>query len=96
LKNPFLFQEEPSEGSPRKPTGFYLEPKRVIIWGQPKNPFGTHFSKISMSVGHSIMFNNSRVDLNWKVWSPMVASKVLIRPPAHKGHLLIEDCTCIV
>lgn len=24
---------------------WYLEPKRVLPWGQPKNPFGTIFSK---------------------------------------------------
>jgi hypothetical protein len=26
-------------------SGLYLEPKRVILWEQPKNPFGTLFSK---------------------------------------------------
>jgi hypothetical protein len=22
---------------------FYMEPKKVLLWGQPKNPFGTLF-----------------------------------------------------
>jgi hypothetical protein len=25
--------------------GFYLKPKMVLLWGQPKNPFGKPFSK---------------------------------------------------
>ena len=31
-------------GSTWTSKGFYLEPKRVILWGQSKNPFGTLFS----------------------------------------------------
>jgi hypothetical protein len=32
-----------TEGSTLNPNGFYLEPRRVLLWGQPKNPFGTLF-----------------------------------------------------
>jgi hypothetical protein len=61
LKNPLWFQVEPFEfhvepftqrvlhgtqkSSTRNQTGFYLEPKRVLLWGQLKNPFGSLFWK---------------------------------------------------
>jgi hypothetical protein len=41
------------EGSKKKPKGFYLEPKMVILWGQPKNPFGNLFSKCRFVVASS-------------------------------------------
>jgi hypothetical protein len=34
-----------TEGSTCYPKRFYLEPKQIILWGQPKNPFGTLVSK---------------------------------------------------
>jgi hypothetical protein len=54
LKNPFWFQVEPfwvpckalsTEGSTWNPKGLCLETKRVLLWGQLKNPFGTLISK---------------------------------------------------
>ena len=47
VENPFGFHVEPfsTEGSTWNPKGFYLEPKRVILCGQSKNPFGTLFPK---------------------------------------------------
>ena len=35
-----------TEGSTWNPKGFYMEPKRVLLWGQPKNPFGTLFLRV--------------------------------------------------
>ena len=36
---------EPKRVLPGTKKGLYLEPKRVLLWGQPKNTFGTLFSK---------------------------------------------------
>jgi hypothetical protein len=36
---------ETQQGSARNQKGFCQEPKRVLLWGQPKYPFGTLFSK---------------------------------------------------
>jgi hypothetical protein len=34
-----------TEGSTWNPKGFYVDPKKVFLWGQPNNPFGTLFSE---------------------------------------------------
>ena len=41
-----------SNGSTWNPKQFYLEPKRVILWGQPKNAFGTLFSMSVLTKKH--------------------------------------------
>ena len=60
LKNPYWFHIEPfwvpcrtlsTEDSTWNPKGFFLERKIVILWGPPKNPFGTLVSK--SGVGHA-------------------------------------------
>jgi hypothetical protein len=39
------FYMKPKRVLPGTKKGIYLESIRVLLWGQPKNPFGTLFSK---------------------------------------------------
>jgi hypothetical protein len=47
FEEPFLVLDRTlfTEGSTWNQKGFYLKPKRVLLWEQLKNPFGTLFAK---------------------------------------------------
>jgi hypothetical protein len=52
--------------------GFYLELKRVLLWGQPMNPFGTFFSKTVhrgiLEVGIALKLIMGKYEIIVDVW----------------------------